>query len=117
MALLLLEERRRGRDSPVWGYVEHLPLQFDTLLHWSEAELRELCYPALQQLVSGCDAVQIHQGRLVASSCMDGCGGVCTWQAAYLAGCLVSCASRQSGARCELPMQQCACVGRALTRA
>ena len=52
MALLLLEERRRGRKSPVWGYVEHLPRHFDTLLHWSEAELRELCYPALQQSVS-----------------------------------------------------------------
>ena len=52
MALLLLEEMQRGRDSPVWGYVEHLPRQFDTLLHWSEAELGELCYPALQQSVS-----------------------------------------------------------------
>ena len=52
MALLLLEERRRGRESPVWGYIEHLPQQFDTLLHWSEEELAELRYPALQQAVS-----------------------------------------------------------------
>ena len=61
MALLLLEERRRGCDSPLWGYVEHLPWQLDTLLHWSEAELCELCYPALQQSVSGHDAVLIRQ--------------------------------------------------------
>ena len=83
MALLLLDERRRGRDSPVWGYVEHLPRHFDTLLHWSEAELCELCYPALQLSVSGCNAVRIHQGRLVVSSCRSraGCGGVYIWQA------------------------------------
>lgn len=61
MALLLLEERRQGRDSPVWGYVEHLPRHFDTLLHWSEAELHELCYPALQQSVSAHTAVLTHQ--------------------------------------------------------
>lgn len=44
MAVLLLWERRKGRGSAVWGYIEQLPTSIDTPVRWEEAELQELQY-------------------------------------------------------------------------
>ena len=35
----------------VSGYIEQLPAEFDTLLHWSPEELQLLMYPPLIQQV------------------------------------------------------------------
>ncbi|KAL3142083.1 hypothetical protein ABBQ32_004708 [Trebouxia sp. C0010 RCD-2024] len=51
MAVMLLHERRRGVQSAVSGYVEQLPADFDTLLHWSDQEMQLLMYPHLLQQV------------------------------------------------------------------
>lgn len=52
MALMLLHERRQGKDSAVSGYIQQLPTDFDTLLHWTPEELQLLMYPHLLQQVS-----------------------------------------------------------------
>ena len=51
MALMLLHERHKGKDSAVSGYIEQLPTAFNTLLHWSPEELQLLMYPHLLQQV------------------------------------------------------------------
>jgi len=51
MALMLLHERQKGKSSVVSGYIEQLPAEFDTLLHWSSEELQLLMYPPLIQQV------------------------------------------------------------------
>lgn len=51
MALMLLHERQKGKSSVVSGYIEQLPSEFDTLLHWSSEELQLLMYPPLIQQV------------------------------------------------------------------
>lgn len=51
MALMLLHEQQKGQQSPVSGYVEQMPTDFDTLLHWSPEELQLLMYPHLIQQV------------------------------------------------------------------
>ncbi|GAB4818149.1 hypothetical protein N2152v2_005195 [Parachlorella kessleri] len=45
VSLLLLEERRKGRASRLWGYMQQLPSTLDLPLRWSDAELEELQYP------------------------------------------------------------------------
>ena len=49
---MLLHERRLGGASRVAGYVQQLPRNFDTLLHWSPAEREALQYPHLVNEVS-----------------------------------------------------------------
>lgn len=51
MAVMLLHEKRKGTHSAVSGYVEQLPADFDTLLHWSDQEMQLLMYPHLLQQV------------------------------------------------------------------
>lgn len=51
MALMLLHEKQKGTTSAVSGYVEQLPTDFSTLLHWSRDELQLLMYPNLLQQV------------------------------------------------------------------
>ena len=51
MALMLLHEQQKGKKSDVSGYIEQLPTDFDTLLHWSPQELQMLMYPYLIQQV------------------------------------------------------------------
>ena len=51
MALMLLHEQQKGQESSVSGYVDQMPLDFDTLLHWSPEELQLLMYPHLIQQV------------------------------------------------------------------
>lgn len=51
MALMLLHERKKGKNSAVSGYIEQLPARFDTLFHWSPEELQLLMYPPLIQQV------------------------------------------------------------------
>ena len=51
MALMLLYEKQKGRQSVVSGYVDQMPASFDTLLHWSPEELQLLMYPHLIQQV------------------------------------------------------------------
>ena len=51
MALMLLHEQQKGQQSAVSGYVEQMPTDFDTLLHWSSEELQLLMYPHLIQQV------------------------------------------------------------------
>lgn len=51
MALMLLHERQKGKSSVVSGYMEQLPAEFDTLLHWTSEELQLLMYPPLIQQV------------------------------------------------------------------
>lgn len=48
---MLLQERRQGDASRVAGYVQQLPREFDTLLHWSAEERAALRYPHLQKEV------------------------------------------------------------------
>ena len=48
---MLLHEKRKGTESAVSGYVEQLPTDFDTLLHWSDQEMQLLMYPHLLQQV------------------------------------------------------------------
>ncbi|EFN55457.1 hypothetical protein CHLNCDRAFT_52262 [Chlorella variabilis] len=51
MAVLLLWERRKGRGSSVWGYIEQLPSSIDTPVRWEEADLAELQYqPAIKEI-------------------------------------------------------------------
>ena len=54
MALMLLYEKQKGPASTVSGYIEQLPTEFDTLLHWSEEEKQLLMYPHLLQQVCHC---------------------------------------------------------------
>ena len=49
MAILLLSERAKGRESRVYGYIEQLPLSIDTPVRWNEEELRELQNGNLQK--------------------------------------------------------------------
>ena len=48
---MLLHERRLGAASRVAGYVQQLPREFTTPLHWSSAQLQQLQYPHLQTAV------------------------------------------------------------------
>lgn len=47
MAVMLVHEKQKGVQSAVSGYVEQLPSDFDTLLHWSDQEMQLLMYPHL----------------------------------------------------------------------
>ena len=51
MALMLLHEKHNSNESAVSGYIEQLPSDFDTLLHWSDQEMQLLMYPHLMQQV------------------------------------------------------------------
>jgi len=53
LAIKLLWERQLGANSNVEEYVKLLPNpeDFDTLYHWSDAELKSLQYPALEMSV------------------------------------------------------------------
>lgn len=51
MALMILHEKQQGKGSAVSGYIEQLPTEFDTLLHWSDQEMQLLMYPHLMQQV------------------------------------------------------------------
>ena len=42
LGLLLLKEVKRGPESPWHLWVDSLPQQIDTLIHWSDAELKQL---------------------------------------------------------------------------
>ena len=48
MAVLLLKESSRGRDSPVWGYIVQLPESIDSPVRWTPAEVAELQYTPLE---------------------------------------------------------------------
>lgn len=52
MALLLLHHRSMGAESRLAAYLAALPSEFDTLLHWSPAELALLQYPHALELQS-----------------------------------------------------------------
>ena len=45
LAVRLVAEARRGAASPLAAYIDALPREFDTLLHWTPAELEELQDP------------------------------------------------------------------------
>ena len=45
LAVRLVAEARRGAASPLAAYIDALPREFDTLLHWTAAELDELQDP------------------------------------------------------------------------
>lgn len=51
MALMLLHEKHKSNESAVSGYIEQLPTDFNTLLHWSDQEMQLLMYPHLMQQV------------------------------------------------------------------
>ena len=53
MALMLLHEKQNLKESAVSGYIQQLPTEFDTLLHWSDQEMQLLMYPPLMQQVQG----------------------------------------------------------------
>ena len=44
LALLFLSEVKKGSASIWYPYIQSLPRDFDTLVHWSNAELAELQY-------------------------------------------------------------------------
>ncbi len=51
MALLVLVQQRKGSTSPVTGYIQHLPASLDLPMSWSDADLAQLQYPPLVDLV------------------------------------------------------------------
>ncbi len=69
MALMLLHEQQKGKNSVVSGYIEQLPAEFDTLLHWSSEELQLLMYPPLIQQVSVYGDWQSLHAACIASLC------------------------------------------------
>ena len=80
MAVLLLWERRKGRGSSVWGYIEQLPSSIDTPVRWEEADLAELQYqPAIKEVPPHCsdwlpltgsvDVIQMGSGSLHCMRC------------------------------------------------
>ena len=69
MALMLLHEQQKGKESNVSGYIEQLPTSFDTLLHWSPQELQLLMYPHLVQ--------QVHLSLTVTTIGTCSCVGCC----------------------------------------
>ena len=46
LALFLLAESKKGRDSAWYTYIQTLPQHVDSLVHWSDTELHELQYGA-----------------------------------------------------------------------
>ena len=44
LALLLLTEVKKGTESPWHPYIQTLPNSVNTLLHWTDDDLRELQY-------------------------------------------------------------------------
>lgn len=68
MALLLLEERRKGQRSRLWGYIQQVPPTVDLPVRWGEAELAQLQYqPAIQEV----------RARLI---CCMLCALLCAWR-------------------------------------
>lgn len=53
MVLLLLVERRKGRASALWGYIDQLPRGLDTPVRWGEEELQQLQYAPVIEEVKG----------------------------------------------------------------
>ena len=48
LALFLLAESEKGRDSAWYPYISTLPQHVDSLVHWSDTELHELQYGATE---------------------------------------------------------------------
>ena len=46
LALFLLAESKKGRDSAWYPYIATLPQHVDSLVHWSDTERHELQYGA-----------------------------------------------------------------------
>ena len=52
LVLVMIFEFGQGRASRWWPYLKLLPSQFDTLMYWSDAELRELEGSAIRRKIS-----------------------------------------------------------------
>jgi hypothetical protein len=72
MALQVLAEKRKGKESPYLPYIEELPADFSSPLMWTDAELAELQYPYVLQEVRQSDG---HWGSITwAPTCRWGSG-------------------------------------------
>jgi len=77
MAVLLLCEAQKGRESPVWGYISQLPqASIDTPVFWSAEDLKELQYARLQaDIAAQKDTWRTYYDEFRASSLgLDGSG-------------------------------------------